>query len=206
MDGTEKGSGNIDDAAMQMGLGRKTIMYHQMSTILVEGSPNLMAALGAGTPDVSEGGVAAAEQAGIKMDTADEVYGWVDPKELDINPNFDMLGQIVYQVGEASKSAIDWLLSIKGVAAGAAASDAKVSPDGLATFAAGSNTTAGAIIVTEMRAFGLTKGVLADDELLQICAELDDKGTATADNIWLVAVRLWFTRRLESARGVREMT
>lgn len=206
MDGTEKGSGAIDDAAMQMGLGRKTIWYNQMSLLAVEGTPNILASLGAGTPDISEAGVAAAEQAGIKMDTADEVYGRVDLKELDFNPNFDMLGQVVYQVGEASKSGIDWLLSIKGVANLAAESDAKVSPDGLATFAAGSNVNAGAIVTTEMRAFGLTAGVLADDELLQIAAELDDKGTATADNIWLIAVRLWFTRRLESARGVREMT
>jgi hypothetical protein len=204
--------GGIDESAIAMPLGCKTIWHQQMSLIPVEGTPNILSSLGAGPPGgVIHSGVAAAEQTGLAMDTADEVYGEVDLAELFmLNRGHDLQLQVGFAVQEASKSAIDWAAWVKFIrptkdgTAGEAESDCKVSSDGNVAFAAAANTLAGEYVLTEKKALAL--GTYTTDDILAFCVELDDKGDATADQVFLKFLRIWYTLTVTGTTGHREVT
>jgi hypothetical protein len=204
---SETFGGTHDDTYLQTKLGRLTRWYHQMAMTLTEGAPNLITTLGAGTPAIGAGAVAASEQAGLLMDTADEAYGLIDvPGELGMmDMAKDLHAQIICEVHEASKANIDWGLWLKGVANGQLLSDAKVSADGSAAFVAMSNTSIGQIVVSERKALNVA-GLFAADELIQMAVELTDKGTASADKVSLLAVRFSYTMQFASSTGSRERT
>jgi len=192
-------SGSIRDHASQNKLGRKFIHYSQMSILMNAGT-----SLGNGTPIVSDiGDVAVAEQSGIAMSTADEVYGLLHLGELLRNPDVDMQAAIHFIVGETSKADIDWQLWVKGLAEGEAISDAKVSADASLTYPAQSNTLAGELVVTPAMGFGLTTE-LTSDEFLQFAIELGDDGTAAADKNYLVGIEFRYELQFSHADEVRQ--
>lgn len=196
--------GSVDDQGLQTKLGCVVMPYQEMS--LVSG-----ASLGNGVPVVAANGVAASEQAGLAMTTDDEAYGRLDlrGKPWWRDPERDILAEILYGIEEASKSNIDWGLWVKGVAVGEASSDAKVSADSNLVFPAISNTAAGEVGNTARLGLGLLQGVdneLKDDDHAEICVELLDVGDATAEKVFLLAVRFWFTVQFSHASGVRQLT
>ncbi|MHC4714124.1 MAG: hypothetical protein ACYTAN_12775 [Planctomycetota bacterium] len=195
---TQVAGGVIDDAGLKTKRPWIDVPVNLMS---VDGS---WQSLGAGTHAIGEAGVVAAEQNGLPMDTADEIYGRFHPPwQMDLN--HDLMAQVFAIVQEASKANIDFTLHCKGVKAGEAESDAKVSADGSIVFPALSNTLAGELVKTPIMGLGVGNVFLLDD-WIQFAVTLADKGTATADNVHLVKVRFHFTAALTDPSGVRQTT
>jgi hypothetical protein len=198
---TQVAGGVIDDAAFKSKLPYVDVPYTALNYTLTEGTPNLITTLGAATPAVLAG-VAASELAGLAMDTADEAYGRLHlPWFADLN--HDIMAQLFGLVDEASKANIDFTLHCKGVKAGEAESDAKVSADGSIVYPALSNTGAGEVIKTPIMGLGVGNVFLLDD-YIQFAVTLADKGTATANKVFLTCVRFFFTAALTDPSGVRQ--
>jgi len=198
---------------MQLRLGCKKVdvLGPETGWITVEGTPNTFASAGAGAPGYVANPVAASEQGYVlAMTDNDELYGCIDLEELDIDLTRDIQVQLDVQVQEAAKANIDFQVDVKGLAAGAAPSDAKVTPDASVTMPALSNTVANELVQSPKVALDLINSsgvnVIASDKKLMFAVTLTDKGTATADNVHLLCVKFWYTRKISSALGVREIT
>lgn len=154
---------------------------------------------GSGTPaQVIQ--LSAAKVHGVAMDDADEIMWQVDPKShlwmFDLS--FDLWAQVLFtHNAAAADTGIIFIATVKGVADGLAISDAKVSPDAIITFPAKTvAAVASGIEKTSTQAFNLTTAEKDDfqtDELLQFSLELDDKGDASANEIFLVGMRIFGT-------------
>lgn len=177
---------------------------------LIEGSPNLIGGLGAGTPTMAAEISAALELTGIPMDTGDEVYYLVDVQaELDLaDLDVDMRLELVFTtVKSSAHGGIDFKGFAKGFKEGALLSDTLVSPDSSMVFPAQSVSEALKIVKAFMPlacagAFKAEDGTL--DELLGVVVELDDKGDGAANELFLVKSRLWYQAEICHPEGVAQ--
>ena len=199
--------GYFDEVDMQYRRWCKVFYHNDFHTILVEGTPNLLNGLGAGTPSVLANSVAASELAAVALDSNDEVYCLLDLAEFFVNRETDFSAQLCFEVAGTSETGIDFSMHMKGIVAGAAFSDAKSSADKSITFAAAVNTLAGELVITERRSFGFKKGStheLVSDDMIQFAITLDDKGTAAANEIHLHSVRIFGETKMSSSSGSQE--
>lgn len=183
--------------------------------LLTEGTPNLITALGVGTPGAVEL-LAAAEVAGVAMASLDEVYGkipsldaffkdWDRVRTAEGGPlHSDLQARICFSALNAADTGVDWTLHLKGFAASAVLSDAKSSADGTATFAA-QTTLATALQYTEWR-FLDCENALADDEAAIAAVTLADSGDASADEVKLVGLEFRYTRDPWDPTGIADQT
>lgn len=207
-------SGNISDPDMEWKLARVELDIAKAGFALTEGTPNLVTGLAAGTPTLAAEVLATTHIKGIPLDTSDEIYWYLDVKsalwEMDLLQDFQ-LGLSLYHTGGAD-TGVDFTATIKGFAAGAAITDAKVAPDGSITFPAAA-LTAASFNEIGRKNFGLTSGVFgqhsehaAADVGVVVTLTLADRGTASANEIHLMAATLYGTRNSCSHALVRQET
>jgi hypothetical protein len=200
------GGGGVYDAAWDYAM--LSVSYRDMELLPIGATNSPLTGLGAG-PAVAAEVVAAAEVAGVAMDTADELYFVVSKARL-LEAGFDLEEDIHARVecaftDSSAVANVDWTLHAKGVAAGAALTDAKSSADGVCTFPAIGSDAVGRVEATPWQPL-VAAGVFKDDLLVLFAVTLADKGTATADLTWLLGVTLRGQRRLTAEDGVKKLT
>ncbi len=136
---------------------------------------------------------------GLTMATADVFAWWVDPVgDLD---NFDLAKDIWAQVlytavgGGAADTGVIWKVGLKGIAVDEAIVAGVTAPDGSKTLAAEVLSISGDLHKSLIAPLDMV-GALVDDDMAQLYCELDDSGDASADEIVLIGVRLYGTRKL----------
>lgn len=191
--------GSIDDIGIKHKRGIVTI---PRSAFLV-GAAGASTGLGVGTPAEAEL-LTTSELAGISMDTADEIYALI-PNIWDANQAHDIEGRIVWVNMKAGAAAgVDWTMHVKGMGDAEAISDAKVSADGSAVFAASTATAVNVQRVTEWAPLSLLEAVAGEDNqwktrndpTLAVAVTLADKGDAAADEVRFVMAQLRYTREI----------
>lgn len=139
--------------------------------------------------------VAAVELNGLTMATGDDIYMWLDPKgdlwDFDLTKDLHV-ALVIESAGGAADADIDFTVHLKGVAATIALTDAKVSADGTITFDAVTITTVGGIQVVPAKHANVA-GLFSADEMILMAITLADSGDASADEIRLIAVRVFGT-------------
>lgn len=196
----------IEDESMELKLAVATIYPNKMQGIIPIGATNSpYESLGVGAPQVLEIETTT-ELAGLHMDTLDEAYFLADciGELSDFNFNYNMAVQICFsstKVGGAT--GIDFKFYAKGVADGIALTDAKVSPDATIVFPAMATNDTAKIHKTARLGFG-PPGTFLDDEFIQCCVELTDRGDAAALGVRVHALRLFGVRTINSTTGKRE--
>lgn len=190
----------VGDEAMPTRLARRVLYPQQAGLALTTAS------LGAGGQLAEQ--LAAAELVGFDLDTGDELYWLLSVNDLlaDFDLTKDLrLRLTVYQSSADSDTGFIMSAAIKGVAEGANLSDAKSSPDGSITFPAKS-LTATAVNTIGPMAFNVEDKGFASDELLMLAVTCDNVGTASADEVGLLYVTLYGTRKIMDDSGVRQLT
>lgn len=173
-------------------LASKTLYANQAAGLITAAGVSTSLGVGGQHAELSE---AAAELSGVSMATADELYFLIDREELRyMDLTKDLQCEVVFESGTSGGSTgAVWKAFIKGTASGAALGDAVASPDGSITFDAVGNGGTSFIKKTGRKPFNLTSGVLNADEVIVLAIELDAAGSAAADDIRLMLVRLFGT-------------
>jgi hypothetical protein len=212
------GSGPIDEVQTQLDYAYDFLDVNEMGVTIVDAGagPHLYSSLGAGAPAMIELSVAAAEQNGLLLDTADEVY-WRVPllgRLSKFNFSHDIHSRLLFETGgNITPTGADFRLAAKGVANGEAFSDAKVSPDVSLDYP-DFVTTAGAIAAATgwmgWQSGGSLNGLFepagVPDLFLQVAVTLNSRGSAAADQIRLLGVELRGTQAFASSTGFRKVT
>lgn len=192
----------VSDAGMEWKLGKKTLWARFAHSIAAAGT-----SLGAGG-QIAELSAGASEVHGASMDTADEVYFLVDPKGEDLGDadlTKDLSLELLFEsAGGDQDTGVIWGADIKGIAAVEAIGDTKVAADGTIAFDAMTIDAPSKLNLTPRRGFKLASGALAADQLIGLAVTLTSRGDASADEIRLIAARLYFERQACSPSRVRE--
>lgn len=190
--------GLVDDNAMQMDYGYKTLFATQ-------GSLGASGSLAQGTPVIAE--ISTFGYGAGAMTTADEFMWLLPVLGSDINWANDILARILFISSSAAADAlIDWSAYCAGMAVDVLMVDPSAAADGTINFDAHTMTaTADILTATEWRGFGVA-GTFVSDMLVGFAAELTDDGEAAGDELHLVALQLKYTRTLEASDGVRKKT
>ena len=130
---------------------------------------------------------------------ADEVAWFLDPKgEFSfIDFGRDIQAEVIFEHSATDADTPVWKAFMKGIAKQAALSDPDSSSDGSITWAAHTcSTTDNSLEVTTRRGFKLTADVLEDDEMVIVNLECDSLGSASANEIILIGLRLYGTLKM----------
>lgn len=157
--------------------------------------------LGAGTPAIGELSVAVSELAGLRLDTADELYALIDVNELshfDLNQDLHALATV--ESGKTgTTTGVILTMNLKGVSSAEAFTDAKVAPDSTITFPT-FNCTASIPKDTAKQA-AAAKGLFVADRFIMLAITCTNKGDAAADDIRLLSITLFGTAAFLTADG-----
>jgi len=197
-----EGSGNIGDSQMHNKLLPYLLDENNMATVV----DTTRKGLGAGTP-----GPAAiqadSEQVALVLDASDEFYWKILIAAMpDFDPAGDILAQpIIGSSGGASDTGLSLTVAIKGLAAGEAMSDAKSSPDGSYTFP--DQVVLGADKIQSITPVGLSvAGMFAADLELLVALTATSLGDASANEVELHGLILWYQRQMSHSSGARQFT
>lgn len=190
----------IKDRNIAWKIKRKFISVYEMTGRAAD----MITGLGAGAPVFQEA-VAAAELGGLAMAAAgDEMYHlWKVPWDLDRDQPVQM--RIIFTHSDAETDNPDWLVSLKGLAAGVAISDAADTADETLTFPALAVTAvANAIEKTSWQSTGANAAIAAADLFVQMAVECNGLGSASANEITLLGVEIAYT--IKATTDKRKLT
>ncbi len=210
------GSGPIDESGTMLDYAYEYIDASEMAFVLVEGTPNVYRSLGAGAADIGEVSVAAAEQNGVAVSTADELYWKVPIKGRlgKFNLDHDIQCRLHVETGgNITPTGADFRLAAKGIAQGEAFTDAKSSPDVSIIFPL-IVTAAGAVLFATPAPTATTDpwigmnaaGLFVADLFLMFALTCNSDGDAAADQIRVLGVELRGTQAFASSFGARQIT
>jgi len=205
-------AGNVDDESME----------HKLHRIVLSpshgGIQEDYTSFGAGG-QIAEVSVGDAEVVGFSVNTADELY-WLVDMPWDIDLRRDILAEVLWESAKSGATAgVAHTLHIKGLAAGAALTDAKSSADGSIAWTAQGCAAPGVLALTGRKPFNVAgtfcteagssqfpRELSAQDEMLLVAYTMTDIGDAAADNIRLLAVRLFYSAEICHYSGKRQVT
>jgi hypothetical protein len=189
-----RGGGGIGDDALNLKYGYDRVWFpnNAQGIILATGT-----GYGAGPSVEGELSVAASELNAMPMDAADEIYFMLNPRKWDCDYTRDL--QVLVGAESAAAGSAIWQLDIKGVAAGAAFTDAKVTPDGTVTFA---SKTYGVDTLEETPFVPLNvPNVFAADSVIMCAITLVSIVTITANQLRLMYVDIKYSVGLTDENG-----
>lgn len=197
----------VQDSAIEHNYGRLVLIPRVADGVMDDGTDGIPLSLGAGTPGFAEM-IAAAEQAGLALDTNDEVYFLIDREDELWDADLDEDVRVILKCTSkkaGTHAGIDFQVDLKGVAADQALSDAKVSPDASLTMPV-MTITDGAGKSAEVEHHANAPGVFKDDRWLMVAVTLTDKGDGAADDLFLNRVVIRYTRAICHPSGRRQIT
>jgi len=189
----------INDHAVAWKYGHKVLYPSQIGLVSTAASRGAGGQLAAADGDT--------QITDLTMDSGDEVF-WLfsidDWADADLSK--DIQCRITWYCDTAADTGFVWKAFMKGMAAGAALSDAAASSDGAITFASQDSDGADLLMRTEWAGLGVA-GELSSDAIVTFGVELDDAGTAAgADETHLVCVSLRYTRQFLDSSEQYQLT
>jgi hypothetical protein len=197
-------SGTIDDKALCHKLHGFWLEATTAQGLLT--AAGVSASQGAGAAVHAALSVADAELTGIEIGAAnDELYWEIDKAQLwDCDWDFPVHAQVVFESAGGAGDLPVFTLDLKGLAKDQVYSDAGATPDGTITFAAYSVVLTSGRAVTPKQSFGIVD--LSADEAYLVKLTCTDLGSASADEIQVRGVRLWYVPKMMTDNYTKELT
>jgi len=155
---------------------------------------------------------AASELEGISMATGDDIYTALSLRAYDFDLEQDLQARLLFEsTSTDADTGVSWSLAAKGIDVGQVIGDAKVTPDGSVTFADKTMTSTASVLTAtewaslsvagELGALDANNEDFIADALVALAVTLTSSGTASADELKLVAVELRGHRKITSLSG-----